>query len=163
MISVEFKPIKTWITKEIKYVVLQTGYTGRLANRDSISHILARSDNDGGWEPAFINDSSYGKGFYDISSLTYDDVSVNTDNHDLKPSTVMSKYVTNVINILEDNNINIDGSICFKCDSFIDAMNAAENLSEIYYCYGFDVANLICTNYIEKEGILILNYDCESG
>lgn len=135
-----------------KYLVVNTGYTERLLNRiDDLNQFCTKH----GIECLGIYDHTYGKG---ITCFPY--VNGQIDLSESVTSDEMCSCIY-VVNTLAVNNLQVNGSVIFRVDTFDKATDVFLNISELGYCSMGNImqVKLICTGISESDQIGTLNTD----
>ena len=123
-----------------KYLVVNTGYTGRLVKRlPELTELLAENLEEEN-PIVFIEDTIWGTGL----------VTVSGESDEIER---IRKAVP-----LDGNG----GVIVLRCDSLSRAMGAVEVLMNRPYCAFFNFGALYQMELIDGE-ILVMTFDCESG
>ena len=137
-----------------KYLVVETGYTGRLVEKIPMIKEDMKEIEKGDCETdpkectrcndlvLFIEDHLWGEGLYTVSSKT--------------------EEIEEIRKLLEPKWGLYQGFIVLRCDRLGKAMNVARALMEHEHCGCFNFDNLYQITVIPGE-ILVMRFDCESG
>lgn len=148
-VTPEPKPKSITVRDGFKYLVINTGYTGRLVQHiDDIKQKMQNRcytcDDSKRCTCAnkllFIEDTLWGKGLTKVGA---------TDEE---------------IAYIRETLIKADGTgiIAFRSGSLTDALGIAQILMEYDYCACFGL-NTLCKIRVAKGDVLFLHFDCESG
>lgn len=122
-----------------KYLVVETGYTGRLVKKlPELTPLLSEHLEEEN-PIVYIEDSIWGTGLF----------AVDKDMEEIQ----------RIRNLLRHD---LGGIIVLRCDSLSRAMGAVEVLMDQRYCAFFGFGTLYQMELITGE-ILVMSFDCESG
>ena len=121
-----------------KYLVVKTGYTGRLVKKlAELKELLTEHLEDD--DPIlYIEDSIWGGGLFTVTEKQEE------------------------IDRIQKVYPNVSGVIVLRCESLVRAMGAVEILMGQRYCAFFSFGTLYQMELIDEE-ILVMSFDCESG
>ncbi|SIP85921.1 Hypothetical protein PACV_206 [Pacmanvirus A23] len=120
---------------DIKYVVIDCGYTDRL-----IEYVDEIQEEAGCWDAKLLQ----------LADNTYE----TTDFH-----------VEEMLEFIREKSGYLKGPAVFECDSIDDAFRLCENLMEYGHCgcFSFGTMYKMCQLEYENNKVLLLKFDTESG
>jgi hypothetical protein len=145
------------VTFPCEYLVIDTGYTGRLLSPDKIIDFNTFCS-EKGVIPLFVYDTVHGTGELQIITVRN-----GTINENAVPTDQERQLCQDLLNRLNRNNLG-DGIIVFRVGSFSNATETFLNIGDLDYCY---MGSMDGMKFLRnQQGIIDMAYvsfDCESG
>lgn len=147
------------VTFPCNYLVINSGYTGRLFTEEKID-ALEDFSAEYGVIPLYAKDSNWGTG--EIQPFIVHR-GVIVQNHPAAPEALL--LFENLQRRLENNGLSSNGVIVFRVGNFDNATKVFTNFTKLEFCALFNVDNIKLlknetTNDIE---IIYVSFDSESG
>lgn len=151
---------------EFDYVILRTGYTYRLLFKNRLAELIEemqlKNYNHENYKIMFIKDELHDSEnfIWDSELLLKDNKEILADiGGDSEKTFVEEKDKIEAIN----REINDDGYLCVKTNSFDVVIKLGECLSDLQYCSIFGILRMNLVDIPDVGKVLFIRYDSESG